>query len=83
MISSKLSIVDLRNFKLVKNICCTSLLRRVANVLYKIVAYKKYSNSVIEKKKKNSQIIPPAVIFRKAFSYKLLSAVILAEAKLS
>lgn len=51
MISSKLSIVDLRNFKLVKNICCTSLLRRAANVLYKIVAYKKYSNSVIEKKK--------------------------------
>ena len=51
MMSSKLSIVDLRNFKLVKNICCTSLLRRVANVLYKIVAYKKYSNSVIEKKK--------------------------------
>ena len=82
MMSSKLSIVDLRNFKLVKNICCTSLLRRVANVLYKIVAYKKYSNSVIEKKT-NSQIIPPAVIFRKAFSYKLLSAVILAEAKLS
>lgn len=82
MISSKLSIVDLRNFKLVKSICCTSLLRRVANVLYKIVAYKKYSNSVIEKKK-NSQIIPPAVIFRKAFNYKLLSAVILAEAKLS
>ena len=52
MISSKLSIVDLRNFKLVKNICCTSLLRRASNVLYKIVAYKKYSNSVIEKKKK-------------------------------
>ena len=50
-------------------------------MLYKIVAYQKYSNSVIEKK--NSQIIPPAVIFRKAFSYKLLSAVILAEAKLS
>lgn len=51
MISSKLSIVDLRNFKLVKNICCTSLLRRAANVLYKIVAYQEYSNSVIEKKK--------------------------------
>ena len=50
MISSKLSIVDLRNFKLVKNICCTSLLRRAANVLYKIVAYQEYSNSVIEKK---------------------------------
>lgn len=81
MISSKLSIVDLRNFKLVRNICCTSLLRRAANVLYKIVAYQEYSNSVIEKK--NSQIIPPAVIFRKAFNYKLLSAVILAEAKLS
>ena len=51
MISSKLSIVDLRNFKLVKNICCTSLLRRASNVLYKIVAYQIYSNSVIEKKK--------------------------------
>lgn len=51
MISSKLSIVDLRNFKLVKNIYCTSLLRRAANVLYKIVAYQEYSNSVIEKKK--------------------------------
>ena len=64
MISSKLSIVDLRNFKLVKNICCTSLLRRASNVLYKIVAYQKYSNSVIEKK--YSQIIP------KLFSEKLL-----------